>query len=187
MKYFEIFDLPPKIELDAAELQRRFHQLSRQHHPDYHTTRSGEEQERAVRTTALLNDAYRTLRDPDRRVEYLVRTHGFSIDGSKVPQALLAEVFEINEQLEEIRSARERGAGDENITEKLNQVRQAVSLMQTEHETRLHETCREWDELIEQGAGEAERASLLKQLADVVARSAYLRNLRKEIDEEVSE
>lgn len=187
MKYFEIFDLPPKTELDAAELQRRFHELSRQHHPDYHTTRSGEEQERAVRTTALLNDAYRTLRDPVRRVEYLVRTHGYSIDGGKVPQALLAEVFEINEQLEEIRTARERGEAEDEIMEKLDQVREAVLVMQTEHETRLHEACRRWDELVDRGAGESDRAPLLKQLADIVARSAYLRHLRREIDDEVSE
>jgi molecular chaperone HscB len=187
MKYFEIFDLPPKIGLDAAELQRRFHELSREHHPDYHTTRSGEEQERAVRTTALLNDAYRTLRDPVRRVEYLVRTHGFSVDGSKVPQTLLAAVFEINEQLEEVRTDREGGESAEDVLKKLDQVRQAVGVMQAEHETQLDETSRRWDALVDRGADEVERAPLLEQLADIVARSAYLRNLRREIDEEVSE
>lgn len=187
MKYFEIFGLPPKIELNAAELQRRFHELSRQHHPDFHTTRSGAAQERAVRTTALLNDAYRTLRDPALRVEYLVRTHGFSIDGSKVPQALLAEVFGINEQLEEVRTAKERGEADNEIMRKLDQIREAIGVMQTQHETQLHEACRRWDELVDQGAGEGERAPLLEQLADIVARSAYLRNLRKEIEDEVSE
>ena len=54
--------------------------------------------------TALLNDAYRTLRHPVRRVEYLLSLEGFKPDGSKVPQSLLMEVFEINEQLEEVKA-----------------------------------------------------------------------------------
>ena len=54
--------------------------------------------------TALLNDAYRTLRHPVRRVEYLLSLYGLKSDGSKVPQSLLMEVFEINEQLEEVKA-----------------------------------------------------------------------------------
>ena len=54
--------------------------------------------------TATLNDAYRTLRHPVRRVEHLLEVEGFKPDGSKVPKSFLMEVFEINEQLEEVKA-----------------------------------------------------------------------------------
>ena len=106
MNYFEVFGLPRALNLDlATALEKRFHELSRQFHPDYYTTASKEEKGRALRMTALLNDAYRTLRHPTRRVEYLLSLSGLKSDGSRVPQSLLMEVFEINEQLEEAKAA----------------------------------------------------------------------------------
>src|SRR5213593_2875045 len=106
MDYFEVFGLPRQLGIDTAALEKTFHQLSRKYHPDYFTTASPAEKTQAVRMTALLNDAYRTLRHPVHRVEYLIRLYGFKPDGSKVPQSLLMEVFEINEQLEEVKAGR---------------------------------------------------------------------------------
>src|SRR5580693_7417917 len=106
MNYFEVFGLPQLLAIDTSALEKTFHALSRKYHPDYFTTAPAEEKSRALRMTALLNDAYRTLRHPIRRVEYLLSLHGFKSDGSKVPQALLMEVFEINELLEEVKAGR---------------------------------------------------------------------------------
>src|SRR5215472_15071838 len=106
MNYFEVFGLPELLGIDAPALEKKFHELSRTYHPDYFTTAPPEDKSRALRMTALLNDAYRTLRHPIRRVEYLLSLYGFKPDGSKVPQALLMEVFEINEQLEEVKAGR---------------------------------------------------------------------------------
>jgi len=103
MDYFEVFGLPRLLGIDTLVLEKTFHNLSRKYHPDYFTTASPSEKTRAVRMTALLNDAYRTLRNPVRRVEYLLSLYGFKPDSSKVPQALLMEVFEINERLEEVK------------------------------------------------------------------------------------
>src|SRR5215472_19335798 len=105
MDYFEVFGLPRALGIDLAALEKTFHALSRKYHPDYFTTASPAEKTQAVRMTALLNDAYRTLRHPVRRVEYLLSLYGLKSDGSKVPQSLLMEVFEINEQLEDIRTS----------------------------------------------------------------------------------
>src|SRR5437773_12231662 len=104
MDYFEVFGLPRILGIDLASLEKTFHDLSRKYHPDYFSTAPAAEKTKAVRMTALLNDAYRTLRHPIRRVEYLLSLYGFKSDGSKVPQALLMEVFEINEQMEEVKS-----------------------------------------------------------------------------------
>src|SRR5262245_2091556 len=96
--YFEVFGLPRALAHDITTLEKTFHDLSRKHHPDYFATAPENEKAQALRMTALLNDAYRTLKSPIQRVEYLLRLEGFKPDGSKVPQSLLMEVFEINEQ-----------------------------------------------------------------------------------------
>jgi molecular chaperone HscB len=106
MDYFEVFGLPRLLGIDTAALEKTFHELSRKYHPDYFTTASAAEKTQAVRMTALLNDAYRTLRHPIRRVEYLLSLYGLKGDGSKVPQTLLMEVFEINEHMEEVKAGR---------------------------------------------------------------------------------
>ena len=67
MDYFEVFGLPRLLGIDTIALEKRFHELSRKYHPDYFTTAAAAEKTQAVRMTALLNDAYRTLRHPVRR------------------------------------------------------------------------------------------------------------------------
>src|SRR5947208_4420434 len=77
MDHFEVFGLPRRLAIDTAELQRRFYELSRRYHPDFHQAAPPEEQARALEASARLNAAYRALRDPIARVEYLVRSgHG---------------------------------------------------------------------------------------------------------------
>ena len=87
MNYFEVFDLPKILGIDPGALERKFHELSRKYHPDYFTTASADEKQKALAMTSLLNDAYRTLRHPVRRVEYLLELEGFKADGSKVPKS----------------------------------------------------------------------------------------------------
>jgi molecular chaperone HscB len=119
MTYYEFLDLPRKLALDPKELERRFYALSRQYHPDMHARKSPPERLEAEENTALLNNAYRALRDPITRAEYLLKLEGFDIGehGSKdVPPELLEEVFELNMALEEadapqIDAARERFEG----------------------------------------------------------------------------
>src|SRR5207244_3215143 len=72
MDHFEVFGLPRRLAIDTAELQRKFYELSRRHHPDFHQTAPPEEQARALEASARLNAAYRALRDPTRRT----RPHG---------------------------------------------------------------------------------------------------------------
>src|SRR5438094_4825667 len=82
MDYFEVFGLPRLLGIDLTSLEKTFHELSRKYHPDYFSAAPAAEKTKAVRMTALLNDAYRTLRHPVRRVEYLVGLYGHKSDGS---------------------------------------------------------------------------------------------------------
>ena len=69
----------PRLDLDLGMLEHEFHRLSRKLHPDRFARASDDEKEWSLADTALLNDAYRTLRDPIRRTEYLLKLHGAEI------------------------------------------------------------------------------------------------------------
>jgi molecular chaperone HscB len=175
MNYFEVFGLPGILGIDLASLEKTFYELSRRHHPDYFSTAPAAERSRAVRMTALLNDAYRTLRHPVHRVEYLLSLHGFKSDGSKVPQSLLMEVFEINEQLEEVKAGR---ASAEAIDSLRTQVREKRERFDAE----LHQASLAWDELVKVNAPEPTRKEHLARLAEILSESSYIRNLESELE-----
>ena len=77
--FFSFFGLPEHLSIDPADLQRRFYHLSRQLHPDRYTRKSEREQQYSLEATAILNDAYRTLRDPIKRAEYVLKQNGLDI------------------------------------------------------------------------------------------------------------
>jgi molecular chaperone HscB len=113
--YFAVFGIPPSLALDLPELQRQFYVLSKQFHPDRFARASAAEQRYALDFTSLLNDAWRVLRDPQARGEYLLKANGFEAGDSRSnppPAELLEEVFELNMALEELRhgDAEARGA-----------------------------------------------------------------------------
>jgi molecular chaperone HscB len=175
MDYFEVFGLPRALGIDFATLEKTFHELSRKHHPDYFTTAPEAEKAQALRMTALLNDAYRTLRHPVRRVEYLVNLEGFKPDGSKVPKSLLMEVFEINEQLEEVR------AGSASV-EQIDSLRAQIHEKRDKFDVELQKASQEWDDLLKGGAREAKRKEQLAKLTEILSESSYIRNLERDLE-----
>ena len=98
--YFQVFGLAPKLVLDLADLEQRFYRLSRESHPDRFQRATPAERERSLDASAILNDAYRTLRDPVLRAEYVLKRLGLPADSKQVPPELLEEVFALNEALE---------------------------------------------------------------------------------------
>ena len=174
-----MFGLPRILGIDLAALEKTFHELSRQYHPDYFSTASAAEKTKAVRMTALLNDAYRTLRHPVRRVEYLLSLYGFKSDGSKVPQALLMEVFEINEQLEEVKAGRAS-------VEEADSLRAQIKEKRERFDAELQKASLDWDDLLKDGAEEPVLKSHLAKLAEILSESSYIRNLESELEGEKS-
>jgi molecular chaperone HscB len=98
--YFQFFGLEPKLTLDAADLRARFYALSRELHPDRFQRATPAERQRSLDASAFLNDAYRTLRDPVARAEYLLKRRGLEAAANQAPPELLEEVFELNEAIE---------------------------------------------------------------------------------------
>ena len=175
MDYFEVFGLSRALAVDPATLEKTLHELSRKYHPDYFTTAPEAGRVQAVRMTALINDAYRTLRNHLRRVEYLLAIEGFKSDGSKVPQTLLMEVFEINEQLEEVK------AGTASI-EQIDSLRAQIQQKREQFDTELQTASDEWDTLLKSGAPDPKLKEQLRKLAEIVSESSYIRNPESELD-----
>jgi len=136
MDYFEFLDLPRNLAIDGKDLEKRFYALSRQLHPDLHSRKSPAEREQAEESTAVLNDAYRTLREPIARAEYLLKLEGFDIGEQTtkdVPPELLEEVFELNMALEEA------------DVEQLESARQRFEGMRIELDSELEQAFARWD------------------------------------------
>jgi molecular chaperone HscB len=173
--FFAVFGLERRLAIDGAALQRRFYELSRRWHPDFHQAAPPEEQARVLEESARVNAAYRALRDPLARVEYLIRleegreTKEGAAVKPKAPPALLAEMFEIQEALEEART----GALDDATRETLAARRQALRGRLAEAEaTIVGPLSRAWD-----AASPSERAAALGALKDTLATRAYLRTV----------
>src|SRR3979490_867681 len=127
--YFTFFAFPRKLNLDTAALEKEFYALSRRLHPDVFGQADTQERNWSLEQSSLLNDAYRTLKDPIKRTQYLLRLEGVELEGKSkaatekarasgevkkqiVPPDLLEEVFELNMQLEELRMNKKMGEDD---------------------------------------------------------------------------
>ena len=185
MNYFEVFGLPRRLEIDGAALQRRFYELSRLHHPDFHHGASAEEQAAALAASARLNAAYRALRDPVARIEYLVRleegreTREGDVVTPKAPPELLAEMFEIQEALAD---AKIEGL-DETVRETLRS--QQARLLQRARDEEVGLTgplSRAWD-----ASDTAGRPPILEAFKRSLATRAYLRTVIANLDEALGE
>jgi molecular chaperone HscB len=197
--YFTFFGLPQKLNLDVALLEREFYKLSRKLHPDLYANAGKREQEWSLEQSSLLNDAYRTLKDPIQRTEYLLRLEGVeleeqsktatekarasgSIKKQVVPPDLLEEVFELNMQLEELRVNKKMGEDDPALVKELTA--QKVEL-EKKHEALLDElrTCwDEWDKRSVDGS-EGHRGKVRDKMVDLLNRRNYIRNLVRDVNE----
>ncbi len=189
--FFSVFGLKPCLNLDLMGLEHEFHRLSRKLHPD-RFARSGEhEREWSLADTALLNDAYRTLKDPIHRTEYLLKLHGAEIgeehagkdrrgqvDTSRVPADLLEEVFDLNMQLEEMRMARKIGEEDPALQVSLEQAKRKFDGLLDEVDDELRAEWKKWDE------GDAGvRSGAQKTMVALLDRRRYLSNLVRDVTE----
>jgi len=206
--YFTFFGLPLKLNVDVATLEKDFYELSRKLHPDLSARAGSQEQEWSLEQSSLLNDAYRTLRDPIKRTEYLLKLEGVELEEQSksateraratgevkkqiVPPDLLEEVFELNMQLEELRMNKKMGEDDPGLSSEI--VAHKVTL-EAKHEALLNELrthWTEWDALIDRNHGERapaeERAKITAKMVDVLNRRNYIRNLVRDVNAALEE
>ncbi len=162
-EFYEALGLEPKLALDVEDLRRRFYQRSRESHPDL----AGSEAEDRM---ALLNDAFRTLRDPVLRAQYFLQQNGIELS-KDVPPELLEEVFELNMALEEIRG------GDESALPQLEGARNRFAGMQKEIDLEL--------EAIGARVDSGDKTAL-EQVRSALNRRKYISNLLRDVDKELN-
>ena len=190
--YFTFFGLSRRLTIAQDELERRFRELSRKFHPDYYYNASPAERVASLERSSYLNDAYRALRTPATRIEHLLAIEGLpptKSDGetgaAKVPPALLEEVFELNEELDEIREQRESGGDPAAIAARLQAARAPIDGKREEHEQRIEELSARWDSQLE-SASPAERRATLEALRETLLERNYINNLLATIEREVA-
>jgi len=181
--YFSFFGLPRRLGLDPAQLEKQFHDLSWKLHPDRFHQASDYERSLSLERTAVLNDAYRTLRDPVSRVEYLLRLEGVRKDGEvkqQAPADLLEEVFELNEYLEELRAAKSAGGDARALDDLRHRLEKTRAAFQEKLDAVLAELTAQFSAWDERG----DRAALAC-LSEILNRHSYIRNLVRNVTEEL--
>ena len=168
--YYEIFGLQRGLNLSLDDLQQRFYKLSRELHPDRFMQKPEAERQRALDMSSALNDAYRTLKDPIRRAQYLLGLEGFDIGEQRskdVPPELLEEVFELNMALEETRG------GDDSARPQLEQAEKNFTGMLTASDQELASLFAKYD------AGHPR--DILAEIRNLLNRRKYILNLVSEV------
>src|SRR5271169_5322554 len=181
--YFAFFGIPQKLTIDLATLEQNFHSLSWKLHPDHFARASEDERQLSLDLSSQLNDAYRTLRDPVARVEYLLSLSGMRKEGQKKQQAppeLLEEVFELNESLDELREARASGgnaAQMAGLRAKLESAQHKFESSLADVGQELARVSSEWDCALDSGADDAAKKKLMDKMNEALNRRSYIRNL----------
>jgi len=186
--YFAMFELPRKLWIEMGALEQKFLQLSWKLHPDNFVNATAEEREISLKRSSELNDAYRTLRDPIARVEYLLAIEGTRKDGhnkQQAPPELLEEVFELNESLDELRQAKTSGGDTAALRHRLETAEKNFEQKLSEVDSQLQVAARDWDNAIDAKSDQTERTKLMARLNDLLNRRSYIRNLVVNVQKEL--
>ena len=193
--YFQAFAAvtggTPRLALDSGALELEFHRLSRRLHPDRFARASAGEQDWSLAATALLNYAYRTLRDPIQRIEYLLSITGHAVGEQnsgrnksadrQPPADLLEEVFDLNMQLEEMRMNRKIGEDDPSLTADLVRAQAHFQALLAQVDAGLADLSAQWDD-----GDQPARDSSAKSMTTLLDRRRYLTNLLRDVNEVLS-
>jgi molecular chaperone HscB len=197
--YFEIFSLPAHLRIDLPALEKSFYALSRRLHPDRFAAKSPAEQAAALAESSRLNDAYRTLKDPIARTEYLLKLEGVELEEQSkaateaarasgtakkqiVPEDLLEEAFELNMQMEEMRAAKKMGEDDPQLRSDLLAAKAGFDARMAATQSELESMWARWDAAVDAGDAPAKDAARDAMVA-LLNRRSYLRNLVRDVND----
>jgi len=173
--YYALLGLEPKLNLSIDDLQRRFYELSRQLHPDRFMRKPEAERQYSLDASSILNDAYRALKDPVKRAQYVLNQEGFDIGEQRskdVPPELLEEVFDLNMALEEMRS------GDDSARPQLEQADKNFTTMLSDVDQQLETQFTQYDQ--------SKSRDVLTQIRGTLNRRKYIQNLLNEVHNQLA-
>ena len=191
--FFAAFALPRHLNVDLPALEKTFYAQSRKLHPDRFAAKPQAEQDAALAASSQLNDAYRTLRDPIARTEYLLSSEGIQLeeqsraatDAAKAsgtakkqvaPPDLLEEAFELNMALEELKMG-----DDPDARAQLESERTKFTAMLAETQQQLEALWSQWDSA-ETAQDAAAKKTAVDAMVALLNRRSYIRNLVRDVN-----
>jgi len=181
--YFTCFGFPRRLSIDLKKLEAKFYELSRAFHPDFYQNKSDTEQTISLSNAATLNTAYRTLRDPIKRAEYLLDLEAGAVKEirSSPPGDLFEQILELQDILDEYRATDHASETRQKLREKLREEQNTLEQRKRDMETQLQQIFSDWDALQERGEAtsqtRADRDRLLKQMREILSNRAYVKNI----------
>jgi molecular chaperone HscB len=187
LDYFTCLDLPRRLTIDQHQLEAKFYELSRAFHPDFYQNKSTAEQTISLGNSAMLNTAYRTLRDPIERAEYLLGLEAGAVKEirNSPPADLFEEIIELQDTLNEYRTADRTSEAEATLRAKIQSERSTLEQRQRDMEATLQQLFIQWDSLQDQGEAtdqaRVERDRLLKQMRENLSNRTYVKNIVKDL------
>jgi len=181
--YFTCLGFPRRLTIDPQKLEAKFYELSRAFHPDFYQNKSETEQAISLSNAATLNTAYRTLRDPIQRAEYLLAIEAGAVKEIRTtpPADLFEEILELQETLEEYRASDQSSQTGQHLRSKLQSEQHTLEERKQEMETQLQHLFVEWDALQDRGEATSDartqRDRLLKGMREILSNRTYVRNI----------
>lgn len=165
--YFSLFEMPVSLSPDAAEVKKKFYQLSKQYHPDRVAQTDESAKASVLQKAAMVNDAYKTLSDADKTMAYVLRLYQLLEEEEKyeLPAAFLMEMMELNEAVSDYEDAPENEP------------------LKMQAEQALAEQMEGWENQVQQLIPQFEQAedkeALLMKIKDFYFRKKYLLRIKE--------
>jgi molecular chaperone HscB len=168
MNYFEFYNILESFNPDAAFLKKKFYQLSKEYHPDFYANEDEAKQQQILELSTLNNKTYQTLSDPNKRLEYILKSHNLLVEGAKpqLPADFLMEMMDINERLMEVDDENELGHITNEVLAIEGDIEENLAGLTADYET-LDDTAKE---------------SRLNDIAGLYYRQKYLLRIRESLN-----
>lgn len=184
MDFFTVLGLSRRMTIDKDDLERRYYDRSRKTHPDYFQDSDPYEQQLSLEQSAILNQAYQTLRESFSRAECLVKlVQGSDQDiAAEPPQELLEKVFDFNERLQDLRAEQDEDRR-KGLAKFLDNDKAQFLEKETALKKHLDVLFARWDATSD--AGE-DTSATVESLRSLLAQRKYVQNAISDIEEVIN-
>ncbi|MFS2134874.1 Fe-S protein assembly co-chaperone HscB [Duganella sp. Dugasp56] len=111
--HFELFNLPQQFAVDAGALDSAYRDVQGRVHPDKFVNATDAEKRVAMQWATRANEAYQTLKNPQKRAQYMCELNGVDLQtesNTAMPMAFLMQQMEWREELGDARASKDGDA-----------------------------------------------------------------------------